>query len=120
MSQGLPCDLERPILDNKKTRRVEVRFSDSEYLKLAKIAGEAGLTVSDIVRNSATNAKIKSSFDSDLIKKLTIQIARAGGSINQIAKHCNTYKSSSDSVKILTELIEIKDILRVLRNANKS
>ena len=39
---------------------------------------------------------------------MTAAYNKFGAQLNMLAKHCNTFKASSDSVKILTALINIE------------
>lgn len=98
-----------------RPRKVAVRLSEEEYAKIFEIAKDTGFTVSDIIRNSATQTRVWTAQTKDVFRKLTVSIDRAGSSLNQIAKHCNTFKSDSSGGKILTQLFVVQDQLDAIR-----
>lgn len=106
------------------TKRVEVRFSPDQYDKLQNIAKNANVSVSEIVRKSAIQTDVLKVKPRKKMeggeRELVVQVARAGNSLNQIARHCNTYKSDSNSLVVLTELVEIKGQLERLLDAYRS
>lgn len=111
-------------MTSKKTKRVEVRFTEEQFSIVADLAEKSSLTVSEIVRESAVSTEVVTLKPprkmSPRDKQMVVQVARAGASLNQIAKHCNTYKSDSDTLRVLAELLNIESKLEVLLNAYQS
>lgn len=102
-------------MSNKLTKRVEIRLSEKDYFALSQKAKQADISVSELLRQGAGKAKIIDAVTSAQLRQLTIQVARAGNNLNQLARHCNEYKQNSDGITILTELLSIKNELKELR-----
>ncbi len=68
----------------KKTRRVEVRFSEKEYDELSVIAGKGDTTVSDVVRRSATKVKTITLGAKRAQQESVREIAKIGNNLNQL------------------------------------
>lgn len=98
----------------KKTRRVEVRFSEKEYDELSVIADKGDTTVSDVVRLSATRVKTITLGAKRAQQERVREIAKIGNNINQIARWVNTHKSNADTINVLTHLREIDKSIKRL------
>jgi len=102
----------------KKTRRVEVRFSEKEYNELSVIADKGDTTVSDVVRRSATKVKTITLGAKRAQQESAREIAKIGNNLNQIARWVNTHKSNADAITILTHLREIDKSIKRLYDAD--
>jgi hypothetical protein len=87
----------RPKLkDGKRTKFINVRFTEDEYKTVGELEKELGISKTELIRQrilsnadkTVVNAKV-------LIKSLdTIgaELGRVGNNINQLARHANTLK----------------------------
>jgi hypothetical protein len=87
----------RPKMENgKKTRFVNVRFTEDEYEVVTNLEKELGVSKTDLIRmRILTDAKQTVINSKELIKHLdTIgaDIGRVGNNINQLARHANVLK----------------------------
>jgi hypothetical protein len=87
----------RPTLkDGKRTKKLDVRFTEEEYGKLIAMENEFGISKSELVRKRVLNGADKAVLNArELIRLLDgfgAEMGRAGNNINQLAKHANTMK----------------------------
>lgn len=71
-----------------RTRRCEIRFTESEYCNLAAKAEQAGISVSALIRKSVDACEVKAAPPADLYK-LIWEIRRVGNNIDQILAIAN-------------------------------
>lgn len=76
-----------------RTAKVEVRLTPNEKAALAKLANDAGLSLSDYVRGEALKGETKQerrrAIPAD-VAELIRQLSAIGNNLNQIARACNT------------------------------
>lgn len=75
----------RPILENKKQFRINVRFDESEHNKVLHNAKIAGMSKSEWVRKSAILRKIVPRFTEEQLKAFRA-ITGASNNLNQLTK----------------------------------
>ena len=73
---------------NQRTRRLEVRISGSDEIKLKQKCYDLGITISDFIRGSI-NGYIPNIKLNKEIARLSNEIRKIGVNINQIAKKAN-------------------------------
>ena len=71
-----------------RTRRCEIRFTESEYHNLMAKAEKAGISVSALIRKSVDDCEVKAAPPADL-HKLIWEIRRVGNNIDQILMIAN-------------------------------
>ncbi len=79
-------------LNDSKSIRVSVRFSETEHEILVRHAEKSCLTVSEYIRASVLGAGYLSAIDPvkrELLKNVSRELGRQGNNLNQIAKHLN-------------------------------
>jgi len=96
--------------ENKKLARLELRVSISEKSALSAKAKDFNLSLSDFVRASLGKVRSWSVEDVAHKKAVTLQLAKIGNNLNQIARRLNS--SDARDFDILLELSEIKEELR--------
>lgn len=96
----------------KKSKRIEIRISESDYSKLKSKSATAGISLSDLIRNSALAAKTWTARDKKTELAKIRQIARIGNNLNQIARFCNRHKTGADTIEILQHLVSIEHELK--------
>jgi Bacterial mobilisation protein (MobC) len=87
----------RPKLkDGKRTKFINVRFTEDEYKDVAALEKELGITKTDLIRMRILSDAKKTVINSrELIKYMDdagAEMGRIGNNINQLAKHANTLK----------------------------
>ena len=98
------------MLKENRSRQVNFRLTEREFVDLKAKADEAGMTVSTFCQHLATGAKIKKpSFTPEQGRKLLSDLGHIGGNINQIARGVN----ESGNIKAET-LAEIRSELSLI------
>ncbi|HVX00195.1 MAG TPA: plasmid mobilization relaxosome protein MobC [Candidatus Babeliaceae bacterium] len=87
----------RPKLkEGKRTKFINVRFTEDEYKDIAELEKQLGITKTDLIRMRLLSDAKKTVINSrELIKYLDdagAEMGRIGNNINQLAKHANTLK----------------------------
>jgi hypothetical protein len=87
----------RPKLkDGKRTKFINVRFTEDEYKDIAELEKQLGITKTDLIRMRILSDAKKTVINSrELIKYIDdagAEMGRIGNNINQLAKHANTLK----------------------------
>jgi len=97
----------------KRTKRVEVQFTEEEYEQLLQKKTKARLAewVRDACLGSELSKKAKPVPKID--PALLVALSKIGGNLNQIARHLNMDRtlSAQDKVKALLELASIENNL---------
>jgi hypothetical protein len=98
----------------QRTNTVAVRLTDEEKLDWDLKAHAAGLTISQLVREAMNRVRITNVGDRAIQIERTRQIAKIGNNLNQIARWINRYKTSADTVEVVTHLIAIEQALMAM------
>jgi len=106
----------------KRTKRVEVQFTEKEYKQLLERKTKARLAewVRETCLGSELSKKTKSIPKVD--PALLVALSKIGGNLNQIARHLNMDRtlSAQEKVKALLELTSIEQSLgELVGNADK-
>jgi len=106
----------------KRTKKIEIRVSETEYEKLLQRKTKARLAewVRDTCLGSEPNKKAKSVPKVD--PALLVALSKIGSNLNQIARHLNMDRtlSAQEKVKALLELASIEQSLgELVGNADK-
>ena len=100
----------------QRTKPIAVRLTDSEKLDWDLKAHAAGLSISELVRQAMNRVRISHVGDRALQIERTRQIAKIGNNLNQIARWVNRYKTTADTVEVVTHLIAIEQALLALNS----
>lgn len=98
----------------QRTNTVAVRLTDDEKLDWDLKAHAAGLSISQLVRQAMDKVRITNIVDRAVQIERTRQIAKIGNNLNQIARWINRYKTSADTVEVVTHLIAIEQALMAM------
>jgi len=106
----------------KRTKRVEVQFTEEEYSLLLERKSKARLAewVRDTCLSSEPSKKAKPVPKAD--PALLVALSKIGSNLNQIARHLNMDRtlSAQEKVKALLELASIEQSLgELVDNADK-
>ena len=96
----------------ERTRRCEIRFTESEYRSLTAKAEKAGISVSTLIRKSVDECEVKAAPPADL-HKLIWEIRRVGNNIDQILMIANTkgILNIPDLRKAIGDLREVEKLI---------
>lgn len=106
----------------KRTKRVEVQFTEAEYEQLLQRKTKARLA--EWVRETCLGSELskKAKPVPKIDPALLVALSKIGGNLNQIARHLNTDRtlSAQEKVKALLELASIEQSLgELVGNADK-
>lgn len=92
-----------------------IRCTAEEVSTIKQKANQAGLSVSEYIRQCATNQKIAAAKTSKIDEnfELVFQLKRVGVNVNQIAKNMNIFKHppTSDHMRVWQKLEQVLDQL---------
>ena len=100
----------------QRTKPIAVRLTDSEKLDWDLKAHAAGLSISELVRQAMSRVRISHVGDRAVQIERTRQIAKIGNNLNQIARWVNRYKTTADTVEVVTHLLAIEQALMALNS----
>ena len=95
----------------QRTKPIAVRLTDEEKLDWDLKAHAAGLSISELVRQAMNRVRISHVGDRAVQIERTRQIAKIGNNLNQIARWVNRYKTTADTVEVVTHLVAIEQAL---------
>jgi hypothetical protein len=98
----------------QRTNTVAVRLTDDEKLDWDLKAHAAGLSISQLVRQAMERVRITNVGDRAIQIERTRQISKIGNNLNQIARWVNRYKTTANTVEVVTHLIAIEIALMAL------
>ena len=88
----------------RRDRTLRVRVTRGEIEGWRELAAAAGMSLSELVRRSAGRARAWHPDRARIERERTLQIARIGANLNQIARWANTHKSAADAVRVTAAL----------------
>jgi len=95
--------------DQKKSRHVTVRFTESEYSTLAEKAEAADTTVSKLIRESVIRIRPWTPENQKVEKEKIFQLAKIGNNLNQVARAVNAQGVVNYEIEILERLSAIEN-----------
>lgn len=95
--------------------RIDIRCSVNEKADLKIRADAAGVTVSELVRQSLGRVRTWTASHRQAHRERTLELARIGTNLNQIARWCNTYKTTAEATEVLAALVAVERQLKDLR-----
>lgn len=95
------------------TTRIHVKLKRELKTELEKKAADNHMSLSQLLLQSArkssiTVKRVEAPNNSKELLSMTAAYNKFGAQLNMIARHCNTFKENSDTLKILTALIDIE------------
>ncbi|MDF5965205.1 hypothetical protein P4055_16305 [Pseudomonas aeruginosa] len=95
------------------TTRIHVKLRKELKAELAKKAADNRMSLSQLLLQSAlkstiTIKRVEAPRLSKELLAMTAAYNKFGAQLNMLAKHCNTFKENSDTLRILTALIDIE------------
>lgn len=91
-----------------RDRFIKIRVTESELADFRIRAGEAGMTVSDLVRFRLTGYRVRQTgADKDRL----LELARIGSNVNQLARWANSRKSAAPALEVVLWLGRLIDAI---------
>jgi hypothetical protein len=113
--------------NQRLSRRLELRLSDSDYRQIQARAEQVNLSMSDFIRRAALRRAMPrplAAFDLkayQVLCKIDAQLRIAGNNLNQIASSCNSVVALGEPVVVNTELLEnVQQLIRDNQTAIKA
>ncbi|WP_443938821.1 plasmid mobilization protein [Pedobacter sp. MW01-1-1] len=125
------------IIKGKRSRKIDVRFSDEEFTFVQQLEKLLGLTKADIIRKKVLEVNPQLIFDARALlaslDQVGLELSRSGNNINQLARYANVLNRRRilSAVIINRYLLELEkhsslmksietDIRKILRMVSKS
>ena len=113
--------------NQRLSRRLELRLSDSDYSQIQARAEQVNLSMSEFMRRAALKRAMPrpiAAFDLkayQILCQIDAQFRIAGNNLNQIAKACNSAVVLGEPVVVNTGLLEkVKQLIRENQTAIKA
>ena len=98
----------------KRDTFLTVRLTADELAAWKAKASAAGTSPSELLRRAMARTRTWTAAAADVERERSVQIARIGANMNQIARWCNTYKAGAEVAVVLAHLVAIEQELRRL------
>lgn len=103
-----------------RDRVLRVRATQEEMDRWKALAAEAELPLSRLVRQSLGRVRAWSPGKAALHRQRSVQIARIGSNLNQIARWANTYKGRADTIQVIARLVALDREIAALSGDRRS
>ncbi len=90
---------------------LRVRFSDLELSELKSLSEQAGMSMSELIRDHLDKLQVRNRQDE---KQRVVMLNRINANLNMIARWVNTYRGSADSIEVVTHLLAIERAVKEL------
>lgn len=95
------------------TTRIHVKLKSALKTELEKKAADNFMSLSQLLLQSArkssiTIKRVEAPNNSKELLAMTAAYNKFGAQLNMLARHCNIYKENTETLKILTALIDIE------------
>ena len=90
---------------------LRVRFSDLELSELKSLSEQAGMSMSELIRDHLDTLQVRNRQDE---KQRVVMLNRINANLNMIARWVNTYRGAADSIEVVTHLLAIERAVKEL------
>ncbi len=91
-----------------------IRFTPDEFAKIEEQREKTNLDFTNFCKSAILKKRVKTKDEENFNRDLIYQLNKIGVNLNQIARAVN----QKDRVAVLTELVEIEEQLRELKNGS--
>lgn len=95
---------------------LQVRLSDEEHAQLQQLATDAGMTMSELVRDHIGRIRIRNRQDE---RERVAMLNRINANLNMIARWVNTWRGGASAVEVVSHLMAIERAVLDLTRENK-
>jgi hypothetical protein len=100
---------------SKKTPKIEIRCTEEEKRLWTQKAAAAGISLSDLVRDSLGRTRVWTAADRAAEQFLVREVSRAGILLVEIAKWARASQGEADALEIILALKSIEAALQELK-----
>lgn len=105
-----PKHRRKPDADRRETI-LRIRVSEAERERLEALAGEAGLTLSGLVRDHIGRVRVRNRDDE---RQRSSLLNRINANLNMIARWVNTHRGAADTIEVIAHLQAIRGAVQVV------
>ena len=98
-----------------RTVTANARVTPEELEQWRGKARAAGTSLSELVRQAMARTRTWTAAARAAERERTLQLARLGSNLNQIARWANTHKACAEAVEVIAHLVAIERELRALK-----
>ncbi|MBE0184895.1 ribbon-helix-helix protein, CopG family [Bacillus sp. seq1] len=95
---------------------LQVRLSDEEHAQLQQLATDAGMTMSELVRDHIGRIRVRNRQDE---RQRVAMLNRINANLNMIARWVNTWRGGAPAVEVVSHLMAIERAVLDLTRENK-
>jgi hypothetical protein len=97
-----------------RTRYVNLRLTEEEYLALTAKARDARMTKSELLRDHLGRVRITPRSDR---REVFLALARLSSNLNQLARWADTHKDAADALEVCLALRHVEEGVKALEAA---
>ena len=98
-----------------RTVTANARVTPEELEQWRGKARAAGTSLSELLRQAMVRTRTWTAAARAAERERTLQLARLGSNLNQIARWANTHKAGAEAVEVIAHLVAIERDLRALK-----
>ena len=98
----------------RRERILRVRATSEEIERWKAMAQASSMPLSELVRQSIGRARAWSPDRAAIERDRTLQLARIGNNLNQVARWANAHKTAADAVRVTAALVALQRDLEAL------
>jgi len=84
---------------------LQVRLSDEEHAQLQQMATDAGMSMSELVRDHIGRIRVRNRQDE---RQRVAMLNRINANLNMIARWVNTWRGAASAVEVVSHLMSIE------------
>lgn len=104
MSEESPIKRRKSDAERRETL-LRIRVNDAEHERLKALAGEAGMTPSELIRGHIGKLSVRNRSDE---QQRVAMLNRINANLNMIARWVNTHRGAADTVEVVSHLQAIQ------------
>lgn len=94
---------------------LQVRLSDEEHAQLLQLATDAGMTMSELVRDHIGRIRVRNRQDE---RERVAMLNRINANLNMIARWVNTWRGGASAIEVVSHLISIEREIKTTTQDN--
>ncbi len=98
----------------RRSAEIHLRVSPAERAEWRAKAAEAGVPLSDLLRQAMARTRTWTAASAAIERERTRQVARIGNNLNQLARWANTHASEVEAVEVVAQLVSVERSLLAL------
>lgn len=95
---------------------LRIRVNDAEHERLKALAGEAGMTASELIRGHIGKLSVRNRSDE---QQRIAMLNRINANLNMIARWVNTHRGAADTVEVVSHLQAIQQAVELVADQQR-